>query len=82
MHLRLALTYLFQNLSDTKKHFALALKKIVHLLFCVFRTELNKAVNIFCRLTEWIRNVQMIPGFSTRLGRERGQKSCMANSKD
>ena len=42
----------------------------------------KKAVNIFCRLPEWIRNVQMIPGFSTRLGWERGWKSCMANSKD
>ena len=35
-------------------------KKIVHLLFCVFQTKLNKAVNILCRLPEWIRNVQMI----------------------
>ena len=43
-------------------------KKIVHLLFCVFQTKLNNAVNIFYRLQEWIRNVQMIPGFSTRLG--------------
>ena len=43
----------------------------------------KKAVNIFCRLPEWIRNVQMIPGFSTRLDeRERGWKSCMVNSKD
>ena len=42
----------------------------------------KKAVKIFCRLPEWIRNVQMIPGFSTRLGWERGWKSCMANSKD
>ena len=42
----------------------------------------KKAVNIFCRLPEWIRNVQMIPGFSTRLGWERGWKSCMAKSKD
>ena len=40
-------------------------KKIVHLLFCVFQTKLNNAVNNFCRLQEWIRNVQMIPGFST-----------------
>ena len=57
-------------------------KKIVHLLFCLFWTKLNKAVNIFCRLPEWIRNVQMIPGFSTRFGWERGWKSCMNNSKD
>ena len=26
----------------------------------------KKAVNIFGRLPEWIRNVKMIPGFSTR----------------
>ena len=39
-------------------------KKIVHLLFCVFQTKLNKAVNFFCRLPEWIRNAQMILGFS------------------
>ena len=39
-------------------------KEIVHLLFCAFQTKLNKAVNIFCRLPEWIRNVQLIPGFS------------------
>ena len=42
----------------------------------------KEAVNIFCRPPEWIRNVQMIPGFSTRLGWEHGWKSCMANSKD
>ena len=40
-------------------------KEIVHLLFCAFQTKLNKAVNIFCGLPEWIRNVQMISGFST-----------------
>ena len=39
-------------------------KKVVHKLFCVFQTKLNKAVNSQ-RLPEWIRNVQMIPGFST-----------------
>ena len=33
-------------------------KRIVHSLFCVFQTKLNKAVNIFCRLPEWIRNLQ------------------------
>ena len=57
-------------------------KKLVHLLFCVFRTKLNKAVSIFCRLPEWIRNVLMIARFSTRLGWECGWKCCMANSKD
>ena len=29
---------------------------------------LKKAVNIFCKLPEWIRNVQIIPRFRTRLG--------------
>ena len=57
-------------------------KEIVHLLFCAFQTKLNKAVNIFCRLSEWIRNVQLIPGFIRRLRWERGWKSCIANSKD
>ena len=38
----------------------------MHLLFCVFQTKLNKAVSIFCRLPEWMRNVQIIPGFSKR----------------
>ena len=50
-------------------------KKIVHVRFCVFQTKVNKAANIFCRLPEWIRNVQMIPGSSTRLEWERGWKS-------
>ena len=61
VHLKWVLTYLF----NTKKHLTLALKKIVHLLFCVFQTKLNKAVNIFCILPEWIRNAPMIPGFIT-----------------
>ena len=51
------------------------LKLVLTFLFCVFQTMLNKAVNIFCTLPEWIRNVQMIPGFSTRLGWEGGWKS-------
>ena len=38
-------------------------KKIVRLLFCVFQTKLNKTVNNFCELPEWIRNVLMIAGF-------------------
>ena len=58
VHLRLVLTYLFKNLFNTKKHLAWALKKIVHLIFCVFQTKLNKAVNFFCRLPECIRNLQ------------------------
>ena len=57
-------------------------KKTVHLLFCVFQFKLNKGVNFFCRLPEWIRNKKMIQGFRTRLGRECGWKPCMANSKD
>ena len=28
-------------------------------------SNLNKAVNIFCTLPEWIRNIQMIESFST-----------------
>ena len=40
-------------------------QKKLSINFSVFQTELNKAVNIFCRLPEWIKNVQMIPGFST-----------------
>ena len=43
----------------------LCTKKIAYLLFCIFQTKLNKAVKTFCRVREWIRNVQMIPGFST-----------------
>ena len=64
---------------NTKKRLAWELKKILHYLFCVFQTKLNKAVDIFCRLSELIRNVQMIRGFSTI-------KTCMrilmGNSKD
>ena len=41
-----------------------------------------QSINIFCRVPEWIRNVQMIPCFSARLRWKRGWKSCMANSKD
>ena len=82
MHLTLVLTNLFWNLFNTQKHFALALKKVVHLLFCVFQTKLNKAVSIFCRILEWIRNVQMTLGFGTRLWWEHEWYSCMANSKD
>ena len=33
--------------------------------FTVFQTNLNKAVNIFCTLPEWIRNTQMIQCFTT-----------------
>ena len=72
VHLRLVQTYFSKIFSILRNTLPWHSKKIVHLLFCVFQTKLNKAVNIFCRLPQWIRNVQMIPGFSTRLGFERG----------
>ena len=63
--LRLLFIYLHQNLFNIKKHLALALKKIVHVLNCVFQSNLNKVVNIFCTLSKWIRNVQIMQCFST-----------------
>ena len=42
-----ALTH--QNIFNIKKHLALLLKKIVHVLFYVFQTNLNKAVSILCK---------------------------------
>ena len=51
-----------------KKNMAEHLRLVLTFPFCVFQTKLNKAVSIFRRLPEWIGNVQMIPGFSTRLG--------------
>ena len=54
----------FLKLFNTKKYLGLALKKKLSTNFSVFQTKLNKAVNIFCTLTQWIRNVQMVPGFS------------------
>ena len=62
VHLRLLFTYNNENLFSIKKQLALVL---VHVLFCVFQTNLNKAVNIFCTPSEWIRNIQMIQCFST-----------------
>ena len=53
-------TYLHQNLSNIKKHLVLVLKNI-----CVFQTNLNKVVNIFCTLLEWIRNIKMVQCYST-----------------
>ena len=41
VHLRLALTYLFKNLFNTKKHLTWALKKNFPFIFCVFHTKLN-----------------------------------------
>ena len=40
-------------------------KNFVHVLFCVFYTNWNKAVDILCKLPEWIRNTQMIQCFTT-----------------
>ena len=42
------------------------LKKFVHVLFYVFQTNLNKAVDILCKLSEWIRNIQMVEYFNTK----------------
>ena len=64
-YLRLLFTYLQQNLCNIKKQLTLVLKKICPLLFWVFQTNLNNAVNIFCTPPEWIRNIQMIQFFST-----------------
>ena len=47
VHLRLLFTYLHQNFFNIKKHLTLVLKKHVHVVFCVFETNVNKAVNIF-----------------------------------
>ena len=41
------------------------LKKIVHVLLHIFQTNLNKADDILCALSLWIRNIQMIQCFST-----------------
>ena len=40
--------------------------KIVHVIFYVFQINLNKAVDILCKLSEWIRNIQMIEYFNTK----------------
>ena len=32
-------------------------RKALHVLFCVFETKLNKAVDILSKLSEWIRNI-------------------------
>ena len=58
VHLSLLWTYLHQILFNIKKYLAWALlKKNVHLVFCVFHTILNKAVNIFWTLPKWIRKL-------------------------
>ena len=50
------------NMSEMRR-----LKNVIfiQIIFLLFQTKLNKAVNIFGRPPEWIRNLQMIPGFST-----------------
>ena len=63
-HFRLLFTYLQQNLYSIKERFALVLKNFVNVFFCVFQIDLNKAVNIFCSLPDWIWNTQ-IQCFST-----------------
>ena len=54
-----------QSTFNIKKHLPLVLKKIVPVLFYVFQINLNKAVDILCKLSEWIRNIQMIECFNT-----------------
>ena len=49
-----------QNIFNIKKHLALVLKKIVHVHFCVLQSNLNEAVNILCKLSEWMGNIQMM----------------------
>ena len=39
-------------------------RKFVHVLFCVLQTNLNK-VDILCKLSDWIRNIQIIQCFNT-----------------
>ena len=48
-----------------KKHLVLVLKKNVCALFCVFQTNLNKAVDTLCKLSEWTRNIKMMQCFNT-----------------
>ena len=54
-----------QNIFNMKKHLVLVLKKNVCALFCVFQTNLNKAVDTLCKLSEWTRNIKMIQCFNT-----------------
>ena len=51
---------------NIKKNLALVLKKFARVLFYVFQTNLNKAVDILCKLSEWIRNIKMIEYFNTK----------------
>ena len=63
VHLRLLFTCIHQNFFNIKKH--LALKKFVHIFFCIFQTKLYRAVKIFFTRPERIRNIQMIKCSST-----------------
>ena len=63
VHLRLLFTCIDQNFFNIKKH--LALKKFVHIFFCIFQTKLYRAVKIFFTRPERIRNIQMIKCSST-----------------
>ena len=55
-----------------KETYCIALKKNCPFTFLCIpnlkQSKVNKVVKFFCRLPEWIRNLQMIPGFTTRLG--------------
>ena len=64
-----------QNIFNIKKHhqktsilknISIKLKKCVHLLFVVIQTNLHKAVNILHKLSQWIRNKQMMGYFNTK----------------
>ena len=60
VHLRLLFTYFHQNLFNIKKHISLVLKKCVHVLFCVFQTNLNngqpKNKLLNCKLIKNVAN--------------------------
>ena len=55
-----------QNIFSIKKYLALVLKKFVHVLFYVFQNNFNKAINILCKLSEWIIIVHIIKYFNTK----------------
>ena len=55
-----------QKIFNIKKYLALLLKNFLHVLFCVFQTNLDKAANILCKLSEWIINIQIIEYFNTK----------------
>ena len=59
-HLRLLFTYLNQNLSILRNILPWCSKEIVHVVFCILQINLYKALNIFCTLPKWIRNIPNI----------------------